>query len=229
MRELSGGRSFAVTTPRIFNHLLIARRSTKGLILTTIRKDNGNTRNKGFEATHQVIIETAVRLISDKGIEALSMAAISRAAGVNRTTLYYHFANREALVEAVKDWSAQQLTRGFSDDLPRDERTAHITRFVLENNEVAKLFIDDFLAPGDIRARYPRWDDLVSGIGRDARGAGADDFDAEIYSLIMLTAAFIAPRVFIGSVRPDMPVDEVVDRFSKEHLRVLRRDGLMDE
>ncbi|AXB80533.1 TetR/AcrR family transcriptional regulator [Novosphingobium sp. P6W] len=187
-----------------------------------------SSRNKGFEATHQVIIETAVSLISGKGVDALSMAAISRAAGVNRTTLYYHFAHREELIEAVKDWSAQQLTRGFSDEMPREERIAHITRFVLENSEVAKLFIDDFLTPGDIRTRYPRWDALVSGIARDARAAGSDNFDAEIYSLIMLTAAFIAPRVFVGSVRPDMPVDEVVDRFSKEHLRVLKRDGLLD-
>lgn len=196
--------------------------------MTKTRKDDGSTRNRGFEATHQVIIETAVRLISEKGIEALSMAAISRAAGVNRTTLYYHFAHREELIEAVKDWSAQQLTRGFSDELPREERTAHITRFVLQNSEVAKLFIDDFLSPGDIRTRYPRWDALVSGIARDARAAGSDDFDAEIYSLIMLTAAFIAPRVFAGSVRPDVSIDDVVDRFSKEHLRVLKRDGLLD-
>ncbi|HUD27780.1 MAG TPA: helix-turn-helix domain-containing protein [Novosphingobium sp.] len=197
--------------------------------MSTTRRDTGGARNKGFEATHKVIIEAAVRLISDKGLDALSMAAISRAAGVNRTTLYYHFADRDALVEAVKAWSAQQIERGFSADLPRGERIEHITRFVLENDEVIKLFIDDFLAPGDIRTRYPRWDALLSGIDRDAGAEGAGDFDAEVYSLILLTAAFIAPRVFKASVRPDMAIDEIVARFRREHMRVLERDGLLED
>src|SRR5690625_6402983 len=32
------------------------------------------------------------------------------------------------------------------------------SRFVLENPELIKLWIDDFIAPGDIRDRYPLWD-----------------------------------------------------------------------
>ena len=70
-------------------------------------------RNRGFEETHQVLIETAVRLLSDKGVEALSVSALAREAGLNRTTVYYHFPNREAMLRAVKDWSTQQLARGM--------------------------------------------------------------------------------------------------------------------
>lgn len=201
----------------------------KGLILTATPKIKANVRNKGFEATHQTIIESAIRLISTKGIEALSMAAISREAGVNRTTLYYHFADRDALITAVKEWSSQQLLRGFNQELPLIERTEHITRFVLENEEVVKLFIDDFLQPGDIRNRYPLWDDLVAGIRKDVSSKSNEAPDAEIYSVIMLTAAFIAPRVFKNSVRPDLSLPEIVSRFTQEHLRVLKRDHIREE
>ena len=34
---------------------------------------------------------------------------------MNRATVYYHFADREQLLEAVSDWSSKQLTRGFGD------------------------------------------------------------------------------------------------------------------
>lgn len=195
--------------------------------MTSNRNDTPSRRNKGFDTTHQAIIETAVRLISEKGVEALSMAAISRAAGINRTTLYYHFEDREALIEAVKAWSSEQLTSGFTPDLPQDQRIDHIARFVLEQDELIKLFIEDFIAPGDIRARYPQWDALVQGIERDIASPNGEPVDAEIYCTIMLTAAFIAPRVYRNSVRPDLPLEDIVERFRREQKRVLKQDSLL--
>jgi AcrR family transcriptional regulator len=181
-------------------------------------------RNKGFDATHQAIIAATVRLISEKGVEALSIAAVARAAGVDRTTLYYHFADRDALLKTAKDWSSQQLTRGFTPTTPRAERTAHISRFVLENPELIKLWIEDFVSPGDIRARYPQWDALVEGMKANL-AHHEEPIDVEVYCAIMLTAAFIAPRVYQGSVRPDLSIEAIVERFAKEQTRVLDRDA----
>ena len=185
-------------------------------------------RNKGFDATHQAIIAATVRLISEKGVQALSIAAVARAAGVDRKTLYYHFADRDALIETVKDWSSEQLTRGFTAKTPRAGRTAHISRFVLENPELIKLWIEDFLSPGDIRTRYPQWDGLVKGMA--ANLAHHDEkVDAEVYCTIMLTAAFIAPRVYKNSVRPDLSIEAIVERFKKEQMRVLEMDARLPD
>lgn len=184
-------------------------------------------RNKGFEATHEAVIAAAVRLISEKGVEALSMAAVARAAGINRTTLYYHFDDRDALIAAVRGWSGEQLAQGFTPQVPQRERIEHISRFVLENAELIKLWIEDFVAPGDIRTRYPQWDALVAGIERSMAGHEGDPVDAEVYCVIMLTAAFIGPRVYKNSVQPDMPIEEVIARFRSEQQRVLRHDALV--
>lgn len=187
--------------------------------------ENTPRRNKGFEATHRDIIDAAVKLISEKGVEALSMAAVSRAIAINRTTLYYHFADRDALIQGVKNWAADQLADGFNTVMPREQRASHITRFLLENEALAKMFIEDFLAPGDIRERYPKWDALVDGMaGGIAEGEAG--FDAEVYCVMMLTSAFVAPRIYRNSVRPDLPLEEVVNRFRVEQMRVLVRDGL---
>jgi AcrR family transcriptional regulator len=181
-------------------------------------------RNKGFDATHQTIIAATVRLISEKGVEALSIAAVARAAGIDRTTLYYHFADREALLATAKEWSSEQLTRGFIPTAPRAERTAHIARFVLENPELIKLWIEDFVSPGDIRARYPQWDALVDGMAANLAHQG-EAIDVEVYCTIMLTAAFIAPHVYKNSVRPDLSIETIIERFTREQARVLQRDA----
>jgi hypothetical protein len=45
----------------------------------------------------------------------------------------------------------------------------------------------------------------------------------------MLTAAFIAPRVYKNSVRPDLAIDAIVERFTQEQTRVLLMDADLPE
>jgi AcrR family transcriptional regulator len=185
-------------------------------------------RHKTFHETHRELIETAVRLISQKGVGALSNAAVARAMGINRTTVYYHFASREALLEAVKIWSAEQLSIAFSRNARQQERIDYITRFVLENPELIKLWIDEFLSPGDIRQSYPFWDALVEGIAARARRhrrRGA--VDAEVYSVMLLASAIIGPRVFQNRVARRAATESIVERFRNERQRLLSLDGLL--
>ncbi|MEJ6011366.1 helix-turn-helix domain-containing protein [Novosphingobium aquae] len=191
---------------------------------TTERK-----RNRGFEETHQSLIETAVRMLSEKGVEALSVSALAREAGINRTTVYYHFPSREAMIEAVKEWSSLQLARGMDAGSSRFDRMAGINRFVLANPELIKLWIDDFIAPGDIRDRYPRWDDLVTGMTkRLAASHPGEEVDAEVYSVMLLASAIIGPRILQNSVAPDADPAAISERFMAEHRRQLRRDGIIE-
>ncbi|WP_395398111.1 TetR/AcrR family transcriptional regulator [Novosphingobium sp. BL-8A] len=193
---------------------------------------SGRTRrNKSFEATHQALIEASVRLISEKGVEALSISALARAVGLNRATVYYHFADREALLAAVSAWSSRQIVQGFTAARPQPERIDFVGRFVLENPDLLKLWIEKFIAPGDIRENYIKWDEFVAAsketLGRV--GGEAEEVDVEVYCTMMLVGAIIGPRVFQGSVRPDLDNDAVIERFRKEHQRMLRRDGLLHD
>jgi AcrR family transcriptional regulator len=185
-------------------------------------------RTKGFDETHRDLIETAVRLISEKGTDALSIAALARETGINRTTVYYHFDSREALLLAVKDWAAAELARGMDLGVPKLERMDHITRFVLESPELIKLWIDDFVSGGDIRDSYTRWDELVEGMRRlFAERLPGEQVDVEVYCVMMLAGAIIGARVFANGVRPNASTESIVERFLREQRRMLRRDGLM--
>ena len=183
-------------------------------------------RNKGFEETHRELIETAVRLISEKGADALSIAALARAMGINRTTVYYHFESREALLHAVTAWATEELAKGMDVNASQPERAGHISRFVLENPQLIRLWINDFVDGGDIRDSYSPWDELVAGMTKSFRELG-QDIDAEIYSVMMLSAAIIGPRVYNNSIRRGEKTEDIVARFVKEHQRVLTRDGLI--
>lgn len=185
-------------------------------------KRGAKRRYRSFDETHRELINSAVSLIAEKGVDALSIAALAREIGIERTTVYYHFKNRDSLIEEVKAWAKSQIAEAFRPDRPRDERIEQIFRFVLENPELIKMWIDDFLATGDIRQRYPRWDDLVDGIREHLRGTKYQDtVDPEVVCINLLTSAFISPRVYKNSVRPDADIADIVGLFKAESFRML--------
>jgi AcrR family transcriptional regulator len=57
-------------------------------------------RTRSREA-HQSVLEAAVSLFADEGIDATSMDAISRVSGVSKATIYKHWADKEALCMEV--------------------------------------------------------------------------------------------------------------------------------
>lgn len=188
----------------------------------------GRRRNRAFDETHAALIETAVRLVSEKGMEGLSLSEVAREAGVNRTTIYYHFDSREALVEAVREWSSRQLAAAFSLIAPSADRTRYIARFVIENPEVIDLWSEEFLAPGRIASRYPEWQGLVEGLGEQLRSnPETAEMDPEAYCTLMLTWAMLGPRVYRNSVRPDLSPEEAIERLTRTQVHMVRLHGIV--
>jgi AcrR family transcriptional regulator len=75
------------------------------------------------------ILDAAMRLFADIGYHAASNAEIAKAAGLTRGAMLYHFATREALVEAAAE-HIQQARLGLfdaaaADPPPRGDATTH--------------------------------------------------------------------------------------------------------
>jgi hypothetical protein len=120
------------------------------------------------------------------------------------------------------------LARAFRLHTPQHERIDHITRFVLENPELIKLWIEEFVSAGDIRNSYPHWDALVQGMGANLAADGVDEaMDAEVLCVMLLTSTIIGPRVFRNRVSPAEDTEAVVQRFRKEQQRWLKQLGLL--
>lgn len=186
----------------------------------------GRKRNRSFDETHAILIDVALRLISEYGEEALSIAAVARAARINRTTVYYHFAARDDLLQAVRAWSSAQLSTAFSGPESQADRMDWISRFVLDHPQLIRLWIEAFVSGGDIRASYPQWDALVE---QTQIHFAMDRIDTEIFCTLLITGAVIGPHVFRNAVRPDLTDDAIIARFRKEHQRVLSELGMLRE
>lgn len=182
--------------------------------------DRPRRRHRSFTDSHQEMIATAVRLISSNGVAALSIAALAREMNIDRTTIYYHFRDRDALVQEVKAWASAELTRAFSFDAALEERIDYTTRYVLEHPELVKLWIDEFISTGDIRESFPLWDEMIRGFEAKP-GDAHSDVDAEIYFVNLLTSAIIGPRVFANRVNRDDDIETIVRKFRVERLRII--------
>lgn len=196
--------------------------------MDTLGKAATQNRNRAFDESHRAMIETAVRLISEKGADALSIAGVAREMGIDRTTVYYHFESRDALLRAVSSWATEQLDKGMDLSVSELDRTRQISQFVVENPALIKLWIDRFVSGTDIRDCYSRWDELVAGVRQHfARERPDEQVDAEVYCVMLLCASIIGPRVFANSVEPGASADRVIERFFREEQRMLNRDGLL--
>src|ERR1700749_1483480 len=61
-------------------------------------------------APREQLIEVATRLFAERGYEDTSIEAVLSAAGVSRGALYYHFAGKDALFEAVVEGVDDRIT-----------------------------------------------------------------------------------------------------------------------
>ncbi|MEV6010704.1 helix-turn-helix domain-containing protein [Streptomyces sp. NPDC051976] len=75
-------------------------------------------RERKKAATRQKIADTALRLFLERGYEAVGIRDVAAEADVAVTTLFSHFASKEALVFELDDDFEQRLTRAVADRAP---------------------------------------------------------------------------------------------------------------
>ncbi|MCX4870144.1 TetR/AcrR family transcriptional regulator [Streptomyces sp. NBC_00257] len=77
-------------------------------------------RERKKAATRQKIADTALRLFLERGYEAVGIRDVAAEADVAVTTLFSHFASKEALVFERDDDFEQRLTRAATDRAPHE-------------------------------------------------------------------------------------------------------------
>ncbi|AEW98349.1 TetR/AcrR family transcriptional regulator [Streptantibioticus cattleyicolor] len=77
-------------------------------------------RERKKAATRQKIADTALRLFLDRGYDAVGIRDVAAEADVAVTTVFSHFASKEALVFEQDEDFEQRLTRAVTDRAPHD-------------------------------------------------------------------------------------------------------------
>ena len=86
-----------------------------------MNKKSGNRYGDGREA----LLRAAVEVVADKGLRGMTFRAVADNAGVNNALIAHHFGNREGLLKAALEWSAEVSIKAT--DLPA--ATAHFSSF----------------------------------------------------------------------------------------------------
>jgi AcrR family transcriptional regulator len=94
------------------------------------------------------LLESALDILRDQGLEALTLRAVARRAGVSQAAPYRHFADRRALVAAVAELGFREMQARMSDAMQpagagsqpglRQVAVAYV-RFGLENPAVYRV------------------------------------------------------------------------------------------
>src|ERR1700742_191890 len=196
--------------------------------------DTATGREAQRRKTRARVLDAAIVEFQRAGANSADINAIVEAAGVARSTFYFHFPTREhVLLELIRrdeDYLAEELSRFLDTRRALSEVLNEIIRLVLalENRWGAALFRDVIslyfspAAPKDENwTQHPTFLLLAGEIERARiRGELYDDvdaYDSAAFFLIGLHAQLISARES-GSAR-----DDVLKRFAKSTLRSLQR------
>ncbi|KQZ87413.1 hypothetical protein ASD62_17665 [Phycicoccus sp. Root563] len=101
--------------------------------------------------TVQGILEEATALADDGGLAALSMRALGRRLGVEGMAVYHHFANKEALLDALVDRVFSEMALPEGEDWRVGLRARSVSeRLVLRRHPWAIGLVESRTAPGPI-------------------------------------------------------------------------------
>lgn len=94
--------------------------------------------------TRERILEAAGKILAEEGPSALTTRRVCDAVGVTMPTLYHHFTNRDALVQAVYENALQRFMTTKRNQTPTDDAIADLRKgceqvldFVAKNKNAA--------------------------------------------------------------------------------------------
>jgi AcrR family transcriptional regulator len=93
--------------------------------------------DRRIQRTRQLLKQTSLEIIREKGFRAMRIQEITERANVNRGTFYVHFADKYALLHAIsRDEFHHLLESKLPSDLQWDRRTVHLLiQAVLDHSE----------------------------------------------------------------------------------------------
>jgi AcrR family transcriptional regulator len=101
------------------------------------RRDSRRTRDTYRHGNlKEAAIQAALGLVSARGAEALTLRGVAEMVGVAHRSLYNHFADREALVDAVAEAGFDALAAALRAATTRAEFTQIYVRFVLDHRSL---------------------------------------------------------------------------------------------
>ena len=186
----------------------------------------------------QLILAAAAKVFKEKGFSETSLSDIGKEAGTFAGSLYYHFASKHHLVDAVLEFATTGMIDRFShalEQLPRGSsyreriRAAlrfHLTQVMEKDNFILAYWKIIDQVPADLRAKHlskPHaydviWEDLI----KRAKKAGEirKEVNTSIFRMLLVGATNTGLDWYHlglsglhagGTLTPDRLADQMID------------------
>jgi len=177
-------------------------------------------RRRDFESNRARILAAARRLIAERGPEGLTISEVAHRAAINRTTAYQHFRTRDALVGAVMESLAEEVSLMLTEPMPIGERIDFMASFFVEHPEIARLSLHQLLAENPFPSHA--WERYVGELDRLARSRRAQaGVDAEMLGHILMAVGVLWPLMARIRYRDDAEAADATARLTREIKRLL--------
>ena len=181
------------------------------------------------QASREALLAAARQIVAEGGMDALTVVAVAKRAGLNRSTAYQHFRTRDELVRAVSREFVAELRRALSEPRSFGEQVDFFVHYFREHPHIARIWMFRLLA-GQGGGRLPGWDDYVNGLERLAKsGKSQDGIDAEMLGVIGMTSALVWSLMAGQHDADPQAADDETRRFAQELKRLLLFGALRPE
>lgn len=181
------------------------------------------------QLSRSALLQAARELMAERGPEAITVVAVAQRAGLNRSTAYQHFRNREQLLRAVSDAFAREVREMFVQRRAFGEQVDFFVDYFRDHPDVARIWMFGLLSE-DREATTEGWSDYVSAMERLAKSPRSQDgVDAEMLGVIGVSAALMWS--LMSRRRTDDPETARVEtrRFARELKRLFLFGALRPE
>lgn len=104
------------------------------------------------QSKKESILATAKMLFSEKGYDATSMDDIALRTSIPKSLIYYHFKNKEALLNSIIIEFLDEYERILQDDSERGtEKIARYLQFLENNHDSARILLTESFKQGNNR------------------------------------------------------------------------------
>lgn len=156
------------------------------------------------EQVQRRVFEAFATLMADHSFDAITMAKLAAAAGIGRTAIYHHFADKEAVVVAFASHETSRYIEGLRAELAGvDDPVERLVIYIRHQLDAGQRFhmglgpqlygalSQDTLAA--VRGHVVAIEDVLRAILADGVAAGQFDIDDEAATMSLIHAC-LAPR-----------------------------------
>ena len=181
------------------------------------------------KASRARLLVAAKELVAEDGLDALTVVGVAKRAGLNRSTAYQHFPDREHLVDAVGAQFTRELRSLFSEPRELGDQMDFFVRHFQENPDIARLWMFHLLRDAPTVSK-PGWDEYVKALDRLAASPKSQDgIDAEMLCVIAMTSSLVWSMMVRERTDDAESARRETDRFARELKRLFLHGALRPE